>query len=66
VTGATVTGCLNNWRLRLLTFNLGTAADWSLFGLRKFSTTIAIHINDLPTTSPHGSYFGTMQKICEF
>ena len=31
-----------------------------LYGLKKFSATIAIHINDLPTTSPHGSYSDTM------
>jgi hypothetical protein len=37
-----------------------------LYGLKKFSTTIAIHINDLPTTSPHGSYSGAMQEIREF
>jgi hypothetical protein len=24
------------------------------------------YINDLPTTSPHGSYFDTIDKICEF
>jgi|SRR5580692_7063639 hypothetical protein len=35
-------------------------------GLKKFSTTIAIHTNDLPTTSPHGSYSDTMQEIREF
>jgi len=40
-------------------------ADRPLYGLKKFSTTIAIHINDLPTTSPHGSYSDTMQKIRE-
>jgi hypothetical protein len=27
-----------------------------LSGLRKFPTIIAIHLNDLPATSPHGSY----------
>jgi hypothetical protein len=37
-----------------------------LYGLKKFSTTIAIHINGLPATSPHGSYSDTMQKIREF
>jgi hypothetical protein len=40
--------------------------DRPLSGLKKFSTTIATDINDLPTTSPHGSYFDTLQKICEF
>jgi hypothetical protein len=37
-----------------------------LYGLKKFSTTIATHINGLPTTSPHGSNSDTMQKIREF
>ena len=27
-----------------------------LYGLKAFSTTIATDINDLPATSPHGSY----------
>jgi hypothetical protein len=40
--------------------------DRPLYGLKKFSTIIAIHLNDLPTTSPHGSYSDTTQKICEF
>jgi hypothetical protein len=37
-------------------------------GLKKFSTIIAIHLNDLPTTGPHGSYSDTTptEEICEF
>src|SRR5262245_53088039 len=31
-------------------------ADSPLGGMKKCSTTIALDINDLPTTSPHGSY----------
>jgi hypothetical protein len=31
--------------------------DQPLYGLKGFSTTIATDINDLPTTSPHGSDF---------
>ncbi len=30
--------------------------DRPLYGLRESSTIIAKHLNDLPTTSPHGSY----------
>jgi hypothetical protein len=43
-----------------------SSRDRPLYGLKKFSTTIAIPINDLPTTSPHGSYSDTMQKSASF
>ena len=33
--------------------------------LNRFSTTIAININDLPATSPHGSDFSTIRKFLE-
>jgi len=33
-------------------------ADRRFTGLKVFSTTIATDINDLPTTSPHGSDLG--------
>jgi len=36
-----------------------------LYGLKVFSTTLANDINDLPTTSPHGSYFGATHKVLE-
>ena len=42
------------------------AADRPLDGLKKFATIIAIHLNDLPTTSPHGRYLDTMQKSVGF
>ncbi len=45
---------------------LRVPTDRPLYGLKKFSTIIAIHLNDLPTTSPHGSRSDTSQKICEF
>jgi hypothetical protein len=34
-----------------------------LYGLKKFSTTIAMDINDLSTTSPHARDSDNMQKI---
>lgn len=39
-------------------------ADRPLSGREKFATIIAQFLNDLPTTSPHGSYSDTMQEIC--
>lgn len=33
----------------------GWPIDRPLDGLKKFSTIITIHLNDLPTTNPHGS-----------
>jgi hypothetical protein len=41
-------------------------SDRPLSGLKAFSITIATHINDLPTTSPHGSHSDSTQKIHEF
>jgi hypothetical protein len=43
-----------------------SSRDRPLYGLKKFSTTIPIPINDLPTTSPDGSYSDTMQKSASF
>ena len=39
--------------------------DRPLCGLKKFSTIIAIHGNDLPATSPHGSDFRTIRKFLQ-
>jgi len=37
--------------------------DRPLYGLKRFSTTIAKHLNDLPITSPHGSDFDATRKL---
>jgi hypothetical protein len=34
-----------------------------LYGLERFSTTIAKHLNDLPITGPHGSDFDATRKL---
>ena len=39
------------------------SADRPLYGLKRFSTTIAKHLNDLPITSPHGSDFDATRKL---
>ncbi len=38
-------------------------ADRPLLDLKEFSATVASNINDLPTTSPHGSDFGLPEQI---
>jgi hypothetical protein len=38
--------------------------DRPLDDLKTFSVTISKYINDLPTTSPHGSYSDARQRIC--
>jgi hypothetical protein len=38
-------------------------ADRPLGEQKEFSTTMTIGINDLPATSPHGSYFERDAKI---
>jgi hypothetical protein len=41
----------------------GWLVDRPFYGLKRFSTTIAKHLNDLPITSPHGSDFDATCKL---
>lgn len=43
--------------------NPSPSTDRPLYGLKRFSTTIAKHLNDLPITSPHGSDFDATRKL---